>query len=204
MTEDEKVAQLAKAFCTKIDAVTTMAQWENLTDNIDKQMVVNFLQNKISLEKDKYLAKADECIAFAADLEKTLKENPFGAPLAQIERVAVKQYFLNKAWPGLFKMNVIFDIVNYQLGCRPGRCMNSLVSGVGVNSPTIAYSPNRADWSYVPGGTFWNAVNLVRPDLPEDKEWPYLWTEREYIIGGATMHLFMILAADHLLDETPN
>lgn len=143
-------------------------------------------------------------IAFAADLEKTLQENPFGAPLAQVERVAVKQYFLNKAWPGLFKTNVIFDIVNYQLGCRPGRCMNSLVSGVGVHSPTVSYSPNRADWSYVPGGTFWNAVNLVRPDLPEDKEWPYLWTEREYIIGGATMHMFMILAADHLLDETPN
>jgi hypothetical protein len=36
------------------------------------------------------------------------------------------------------------------------------------------------------------------------KEWPYLWTEREYIIGGATMHLFMILAADRWLGETPS
>lgn len=133
-------------------------------------------------------------------LDERLSKSPFGSPLERVEYVGLQQYFLNKAWPDLFTPDVLFNIVNYQLGCRPGRSMNTLVSGVGVNSPTIAYGPNRADWSYVPGGTFWNAVNLVRPDLPEDKEWPYLWTEREYIIGGATVYMFTILAADHMLD----
>ncbi|MBN1440493.1 MAG: hypothetical protein JW929_13875 [Anaerolineales bacterium] len=55
-----------------------------------------------------------------------------------------------------------------------------------------------ADWSYIPGGTFWNAVNLVRPDLPEDKHWPFLWQEREYIPDAACM--FMVLAADRILE----
>jgi endoglucanase len=47
---------------------------------------------------------------------------------------------------------------------------NSLVSGVGVNSPVVAYGYNRADRSYIPSGTFWNAVNLVRPDFPEEEQ----------------------------------
>ena len=134
-------------------------------------------------------------------LEERLCKSPFGAPLERVEYVGLQQYFLHKAWPEMYTPDVLFNIVNFQLGCRPGKSMNTLVSGVGVNSPTIAYGPNRADWSYVPGGTFWNAVNLVRPDLPEDKEWPYLWTEREYIIGGATVYMFTILAADHMLDQ---
>ena len=92
-------------------------------------------------------------------------------------------------------------MVNYLLGCRPGNTTNSLVSGVGVNSPTIAYGTNRADWSYIPGGTFWSAVNLVRPDFPEDKVWPFLWQEREYIIGGAVTYMFIVLAADHMLNS---
>jgi endoglucanase len=86
------------------------------------------------------------------------------------------------------------------LGCRPGNTTNSLVSGVGVKSPTVAYGTNRADWSYIPGGTFWNAVNLVSPDFAEDKVWPYLWQEREYIITSPCFFMFTVLAADKLLE----
>ena len=96
----------------------------------------------------------------------------------------------------------LFNIINYQLGCRPGRTTNSLVSGVGVKSPTVAYGFNRADWSYIPGGTFWNSVNLVLPDFPEDKVWPYLWQEREYITNESCMTMFAIIAADRLLDAS--
>jgi hypothetical protein len=111
------------------------------------------------------------------------------------------QYFLHKGWPKIFSPDPLFAIMNFLLGCRPGKTTNSLVSGVGVNSPVIAYGFNRADWSYIPGGTFWNAVNLVRPDLPEDKVWPFLWQEREYITDAACMFMFTVIAADKLLEE---
>jgi hypothetical protein len=92
-------------------------------------------------------------------------------------------------------------MLNYLLGCRPGNTTNSLVSGVGSKSPTIAYGTNRADWSYIPGGTFWNAVNLVHPDYAEDKEWPFLWQEREYIITAPTYYMFCVLGADRILEK---
>ena len=133
------------------------------------------------------------------ELDKMMSETPFGCPLRTPEYIGFNQYFLSKAWPDIYTPDYLYAVVNYLLGCRPGSTTNSLVSGVGANSPVIAYGTNRADWSYIPGGTFWSAVNLVRPDFPEDKVWPYLWQEREYIIGGACTYMFIVLAADHLL-----
>ncbi len=133
------------------------------------------------------------------ELDKMMSETPFGCPLRTPEYIGFNQYFLCKAWPDIYTPDHLYAVVNYLLGCRPGSAINSLVSGVGANSPVVAYGTNRADWSYIPGGTFWSAVNLVRPDFPEDKVWPYLWQEREYIIGGACTYMFIVLAANHLL-----
>jgi endoglucanase len=134
-------------------------------------------------------------------IDSIMASTPFGAPLEHTEMLGFNQYFLNKAWPELFSTRHIFAGVNYVLGCRPGNTTNSLVSGVGVSSPTVAYGFNRADWSYIPGGTFWNAVSMVNPDFPEDKVWPFLWQEREYIITGPCFYMFTVLAADKLLNE---
>jgi endoglucanase len=138
---------------------------------------------------------------FKPVLDSIMSTTPFEAPLENAEILGFRQYFLNKAWPEIFGVGHLFSAVNYILGCRPGSTTNSLVSGVGVKSPTVAYGPNRADWSYIPGGTFWNAVNLVSPDLAEDKEWPYLWQEREYIITAPCFFMFTVLAADKILTE---
>ncbi len=140
--------------------------------------------------------------AYKTELDNLMGESPFGCPLRTPESLGFAQYYLHKAWPTIFTPDHLYAVVNYLLGCRPGSTTNSLVSGVGVSSPTIAYGYNRADWSYVPGGTFWSAVNLVRPDLPEDKVWPFIWQEREYIIGGACRYMFIVLAADNLLEKT--
>jgi endoglucanase len=140
--------------------------------------------------------------AFKTELDQRMSESPFGCPLDHTEIVGFMQYFLHKGWPEIFTPEPLFAVVNYLLGCRPGKTTNSLVSGVGVNSPVVAYGYNRADWSYIPGGTFWNAVNLVRPDFPEDKVWPFLWQEREYIVDGACMYMFTVIAADKLLEES--
>jgi len=72
---------------------------------------------------------------------------------------------------------------------------------VGTRSLTVAYGANRADWSYIPGGVA-SGTALIRPDLPELKEWPFLWQQTEYVMGGGSCHfLFLALAADWLLNE---
>ncbi len=133
--------------------------------------------------------------------EKMLEQSPFGSPLSHTEYIAFRAYYNHKFWPEIYPVENLFNVVNYLLGCRPGSTMNSLVSGVGVNSPTVAYGTNRADWSYIPGGTFWNAVNLVSPDMVEDKEWPFMWQEREYIITAPCYFMFSVLGVDKILGE---
>jgi hypothetical protein len=140
-------------------------------------------------------------IAFKPINDKMLSETPFGSTMAHTEHTAFNQYYLYKFWPDLYPAENLFSVVNYLLGCKPGRTTNSLVSGVGVNSPTVAYGTNRADWSYIPGGTFWNAVNLVSPDMAEDKVWPYMWQEREYIITSPCYFMFSVLGTDKILNE---
>ncbi len=129
-----------------------------------------------------------------------LDQSPFRSPMSHAEYAAFSQYFLNKYWPNLYPADNLYNIINYMLGCKPGSSTNSLVSGVGANSPTIAYGFNRADWSYIPGGTFWNAVNLVSPDFAEDKTWPFLWQEREYIITAPCYYMFSVLGAEKILN----
>ena len=111
------------------------------------------------------------------------------------------QYYFNKTWPDIYSTDNLFNALNYMFGCKPGNTTNSLISGVGANSPTITYCANRADWSYIPGATFWNAVNLVSPDYAEDKVWPYLWQEREVIVTSPCYYMFSVLAAKQILDK---
>jgi hypothetical protein len=67
---------------------------------------------------------------------------------------------------------------------------------------TTAYGFNRADWSYIPGGVV-SGTALIRPDLPELKDFPFLWQQAEYVMGGgATHYMFLALAADHLLNAS--
>jgi endoglucanase len=138
--------------------------------------------------------------AFKPFQDKMLGQSPFGSPMSHAEYIAFRQYFLHKYWPDIYPADNLYNIINYLLGCKPGNSTNSLVSGVGANSPTIAYGFNRADWSYIPGGTFWNAVNLVSPDFAEDKVWPYLWQEREYIITAPCYYMFSVLGAEKILN----
>jgi hypothetical protein len=75
---------------------------------------------------------------------------------------------------------------------------------VGARSLTVAYGVNRADWSYIPGGVA-SGTALIRPDFPELLTWPYLWQQTEYVLGGGSSNfMFMVLAADKLLNEASN
>jgi hypothetical protein len=136
-------------------------------------------------------------------------ETPFGVPYRphiwgagwDIQSFGVRQYFLHKAFPDIFPADYIFNALNFILGVHPGVNTASFASGVGVRSTIVAYGVNRADWSYIPGGVS-SGTALIRPDFPELLDWPYLWQQQEYVMGGgATNFMFLVLAADQLLEK---
>jgi endoglucanase len=145
------------------------------------------------------------------DITKQSRETPFGVPYRpriwgagwDIKSFGVRQYFLHTAFPEIFSSAPIFNALNFILGVHPGENTSSFASGVGARSTTIAYGVNRADESYIPGGVS-SGTALIRPDFPELLDWPYLWQQQEYVMGGgATNFMFLVLAADQLLTKNP-
>ncbi len=134
-------------------------------------------------------------------------KTPYGVPYRpniwgagwDIQRFGYRQYFLHLSFPEIFPKSYMLNALNFVLGCHPGTNTASFISGVGANSMTTAYGFNRADWSYIPGGIT-SGTALIRPDFPELLNWPYLWQQGEYVLGGGTSdYLFLVLAADRLL-----
>lgn len=130
-------------------------------------------------------------------------ETPFGVPYRPhiwgagwgIQEFGFRQYFLHRGWPDIFSREYMLNALNFVLGCHPGQNTASFASGVGSHSLLVAYGVNRADWSYIPGGVG-SGTALIRPDFAELKEWPYLWQQSEYVIGGGAEHfMFLALAA---------
>lgn len=147
--------------------------------------------------------------SLSGEIGKQVAGTPFGVPYSpfiwgdgwKIQDFGVHQYFLYKAFPDVFKSAPVFDAMNFILGVHPGENGASFSSGVGSRSLTVAYGVNRADESYIPGGVAAGTA-LIRPDFPELLDWPYLWQQTEYVLGGgATNLVFLVLAADHLLEK---
>jgi len=141
------------------------------------------------------------------DLAAALSESPFSVPLrfsiwgegGTIQWQAMYQYYLIEAFPDLFDCENLLRALNYVLGCHMASDF-SLVSGVGPRSVTSAYGTNRADWSYIPGGTV-SGPNVIGADYYELKQpFPFVWQQSEYVIGSAATFIFCVLAADRLLN----
>ena len=91
--------------------------------------------------------------------------------------------------------------MRFVLGCHPGSNQESFASGVGAASATIGYGLNRADWSYIPGGVI-SGTALIRPDFPELLHFPFLWQQKEYVLGGGSSHyMFLVLAVQQMVKE---
>lgn len=145
--------------------------------------------------------------AVAEDFVRTVEqqqENPFGVPYRPhiwgagwgIQSFGVRQYFLHRGFPDVVSNEYMFNALNFILGVHPGVNTASFASGVGARSATIGYGLNRADYSYIPGGVI-SGTALIRPDFPELKEFPYLWQQVEYVMGGgSTDFMFLVLAAE--------
>ena len=150
----------------------------------------------------------DALKVYSGAIARQARTTPYGVPYEpdvwgagwEIQHSGMEQYYLHAACPDIFTLEPLFDAMNFMLGRHPGANPASFVSGVGGRSVTVAYGFNRADWSYIPGGIV-SGTALIRPDFPELLEWPYLWQQTEYVLGnGTTDYLFLILAADHLLN----
>jgi endoglucanase len=147
--------------------------------------------------------------AMKQNIDRQAQETPFGVPYRpniwgagwNIQDFGVTQYFLHVGFPEIFPKEYMLNALNFVLGNHPGSNAASFASGVGANSLTVAYGANRADWSYIPGGVG-SGTALIRPDFPELKVWPFFWQQTEYVMGGgASNFMFLVLAADKLLNE---
>ncbi len=142
-------------------------------------------------------------------LDRQGAETPYGVPYRpqvwgagwDIQRGGYNNYFLHAYYPDIFPADYVYNALNFVLGCHPGLNPASFASGVGAVSATVGYGLNRADWSYIPGGVV-SGTALIRPDFPELKEWPFLWQQVEYVMGGGSSHyMFLALAAQHMLAD---
>lgn len=182
---------------------------EFIADNIER--VGWFVGRAEQKMNDARFSKAvrDALLGFRDQLEEQGAETPYGVPYRpniwgagwDIQRFGYNHYFLHTAYPDIFGPEYIFNALNFILGCHPGSNTASFASGVGARSATVGYGLNRADWSYIPGGVV-SGTALIRPDFPELLEFPFLWQQVEYVMGGGSSHyMFLVLAAEQLLSE---
>ena len=136
--------------------------------------------------------------------------SPYGVPYDMGNRssgswepqsLGYRYAWLYQSYPDIFGLDYMCNAMQYLMGMHPGQYKASFVTGVGAETVKAAYGNNRADWSYIPGGVV-PGTNLIRPDLPELLEFPLIWQEGEYCIGGYTTHVsYMAMAADKFFTE---
>lgn len=110
-----------------------------------------------------------------------------------------RTYYFIKHFPEIFDQEYLYSVVNYNFGCHPAT-NHSYVSGVGVNSATVGYGFNRAEWTYIPGGVV-SGASFMRPKFIEYRSGAWDWYETEYVIWGSAAYVFDVLAADYLLNK---
>ena len=189
-----------------------LGQQEMITKNIGRTgwytaRIAKLMENRKDKLAKKFVAAFRNALAgYKAELEKQAAETPYGVPYRpsiwgagwDIQRFGFEYYFLANAFPDIFTSDIIYSALDFVLGCHPGSNTASFASGVGAESATVAYGLNRADWSYIPGGVV-SGTALIRPDFPELLEFPFLWQQTEYVLGGGSSHyMFLVLAAKNM------
>ena len=190
-----------------------LSQQETITRNVGRSgwflaRIAKQLENRKDKKSRQFVdAFRTALVGYKAQLDRQSSETPYGVPYRpsiwgagwDIQRFGFEYYFLTSAYPDIFPSATVCDALNFVLGCHPGTNSASFASGVGAKSATVAYGLNRADWSYIPGGVI-SGTALIRPDFPELLEFPYLWQQTEYVLGGGSSHyMFLVLAARQLL-----
>jgi endoglucanase len=146
---------------------------------------------------------------YMAGLDKRLDATPFGVPPSlgtwggsgAVVDMAIRMYFLHKAFPDLVGPEYTLRAVNYILGTHPVST-TSYVAGVGTVSKTRTYSNNRADNSYIPGAVIPGYI-IIKPDFPECiDDFGFLWFEDEAVVAGSANWVVAGNAADAIIRES--
>lgn len=117
------------------------------------------------------------------------------------QQMAMSYCLLYESYPDVFEPDYIFNSVQFLLGMHPGRNRKAFVAGVGSETVKAQYGVNRGDWSYVPGGVS-PGTNLIRPDLPELLDFPFIWQQGEYCIDGHnSSFMYIALATQRILND---
>ena len=142
-------------------------------------------------------------------LDKQLDATPFGVPPSlgtwggsgAVVDMAIRMYFLHKAFPDLVGPEYTLRAVNYILGTHPVSS-TSYVAGVGTVSKTKTYSNNRADNAYIPGAVIPGYI-IIKPDFPECiDDFGFLWFEDEAVVAGSASWVVAGNAADAITKES--
>jgi endoglucanase len=145
---------------------------------------------------------------YVAGLDKQLDTTPFGVPpslgtwggSSAVVDMAIRMYFLHKAFPDVVGPEYTLRAVNYILGTHPVSS-TSYVAGVGTVSKTKTYSNNRADNAYIPGALIPGYV-IIKPDFPECiDDFGFLWFEDEAVVAGSASWVVAGNAADAITKE---
>jgi endoglucanase len=145
---------------------------------------------------------------YMAGLDKQLDVTPFGVPPSlgtwggsgAVVDMAIRMYFLHKAFPDLVSSEYTLRAVNYVLGTHPVSS-TSYVAGVGTVSKTKTYSNNRADNAYIPGAVIPGYI-IIKPDFPECiDDFGFLWFEDEAVVAGSASWVVAGNAADAITKE---
>jgi hypothetical protein len=142
---------------------------------------------------------------YMAGLDEQLETTPFGVPPSlrtwggsgEVVEMAIRMYFLHKAYPDLVSPEYTLRAVNYILGTHPVNS-TSYVAGVGTISKTKTYSFNRGDNAYIPGAVVPGYI-IIKPDFPESlDDFGFLWFEHEAVVAGSASWVVAGNAADAL------
>jgi hypothetical protein len=145
---------------------------------------------------------------YMTGLDKQLDATPFGVPPSvgtwggsgAVVDMAIRMYFLHKAFPDLVGPEYTLRAVNYILGTHPVSS-TSYVAGVGTVSKTKTYSNNRADNAYIPGAVIPGYI-VIKPDFPECiDDFGFLWFEDEAVVAGSASWVVAGNAADAITKE---
>jgi len=146
---------------------------------------------------------------YMSDFDKRLDATPFGVPPSlgtwggsgAVVDMAIRMYFLHKAFPDLVGPEYTLRAVNYILGTHPVSS-TSYVAGVGTVSKTKTYSNNRADNAYIPGAVIPGYI-IIKPDFPECiDDFGFLWFEDEAVVAGSASWVVAGNAADAIIKES--
>ncbi len=146
---------------------------------------------------------------YMAVLDNQLDATPFGVPPSlgtwggsgAVVDMAIRMYFLHKAFPDLVSSEYTLRAVNYILGTHPVSS-TSYVAGVGTVSKTKTYSNNRADNAYIPGAVIPGYI-IIKPDFPECiDDFGFLWFEDEAVVAGSASWVVAGNAADAITKES--